>query len=363
MWKKGTELVFPVGSELYLEKSFAPEDTSNKACKWDSSDESVATVTEGFVKTLSEGKTVITAKCGEATAEYTVVVSNKASVPIAKIEPTNNNITIMQGKESELQYYFYPSFATEEVRAEAKNNEIIDIIGDNIKGVSIGESEILLTSSSQNAIIEVAIVENTREPFAEYDLTEISSLIGISESQQGYVTSYSVSNTGTEGEAFDLSAEINVTDMLVDNKWSKGIIGITLETPALEAPKQLKTYPTLYLLKGKRGTLRTNSGNVNSMPSIDITDNEIKVRYGDVEFYQASNDGESMHCIGIYIYKGKSYLYIDGEKVVDGAGTTYIQNLQQLILSTDTKGGLESFAAYLDVEFSEEQLIEMTKAY
>lgn len=360
MWEKGTELVFPVGSVLYLEKNFTPEDTSNKACKWHSSDESVATVTEGFVKTLSEGKTVITAKCGKASAEYIVTVSNSASVPIAKIQPSNNNITIMQGKEFELQYYAYPSFATEEVRAESKNKEIIDIIEDNIKGISIGESEILLTSNSQNAMIDVSVVENTREPFAEYDLTEISSLIGLNESQQGYVTSCSVSNTGTEGETLDLSAEINITDMLVESKWSKGIIGITLETPVLETPKQLKTYPTLYLLKGKRGILRTNSGNVNSMPSIDITDNEIKVRYGDVEFYQASTGGERMHCIGVYIYKGKSYLYIDGKKVVDGAGTTYIQNLQQLILSTDTKGGLESFAAYLDVEFSEEQLIEMT---
>lgn len=46
MWEKGTELVFPVGSVLYLEKNFTPEDTSNKACKWYSSDESVATVTE-----------------------------------------------------------------------------------------------------------------------------------------------------------------------------------------------------------------------------------------------------------------------------------------------------------------------------
>lgn len=112
MWKKGTELVFPVGSVLYLEKNFTPEDTSNKACKWHSSDESVAIVTEGFVKTLSEGKTVITAKCGKASAEYTVTVSNSACVPIAKIQPSNNNITIMQGKEFELQYYAYPSFAS-----------------------------------------------------------------------------------------------------------------------------------------------------------------------------------------------------------------------------------------------------------
>ena len=94
---------------------------------------------------------MITAKCGKASAEYIVTVSNSASVPIAKIQPSNNNITIMQGKEFELQYYAYPSFATEEVRAESKNKEIIDIIEDNIKGISIGESEILLTSNSQNA--------------------------------------------------------------------------------------------------------------------------------------------------------------------------------------------------------------------
>ena len=69
---------------------------------------------------------MITAKCGKASAEYIVTVSNSASVPIAKIQPSNNNITIMQGKEFELQYYAYPSFATEEVRAILKEFRLVN---------------------------------------------------------------------------------------------------------------------------------------------------------------------------------------------------------------------------------------------
>lgn len=360
MWKKNEKITFPVGAEIYLDREYQPEATSNKACKWSSSDESVATVKEGYVTTLKEGEAVITATCGEAKARYKIVVSKNAVVPIAKIETVDKEITIKQGKQRDLKYYVYPTFATDDVEIKVDNEDVISVADNKIVGKSVGSATISLIGSDQEETIHVTVEEDTKEPFAEYDLKQATSLIGTNEKQKEYVTKSTITNTGLDGKSLELSAEYSISDMLVDNEWTKGLTGVTFETPKLKEAKQLTTYPTLYLLKGKQGKLRTNSGNVNSMPSIDITEQDIKVRYGDAEFYQTNNDGKTEHIIGVYLCNGKSYLYVDGKKVVDAAGVNYIQDLEQLIISTDKKDGLEKFSAYSDVEFSEKQLCEMT---
>ena len=53
-----------------------------KTIQWSSSDEAVATVgADGTVTALKEGTAVITAKCGEKSAECTVTVKAEAVMP------------------------------------------------------------------------------------------------------------------------------------------------------------------------------------------------------------------------------------------------------------------------------------------
>ena len=121
MWAKGTELVFPVGSKLFLEKEFTPKNTSNKACTWTSSNESVATVVQGHVNVLGVGKTTITARCGNATATYEVVASATANIPCVKIVCAQSIINLTEGDTYDLSEYVtaYPSFTTEPVLYQA----------------------------------------------------------------------------------------------------------------------------------------------------------------------------------------------------------------------------------------------------
>ena len=76
MWAKDTSLVFPTGAEIFLDKTFIPYNTSNKACTWESSNPNVAKVVQGYVTTLTEGTTTITATNGNKTASYNLVVNN-----------------------------------------------------------------------------------------------------------------------------------------------------------------------------------------------------------------------------------------------------------------------------------------------
>ena len=81
-----------------LTATVKPDETTVKTIQWSSSDEAVATVgADGTVTALKEGTTVITAKCGEKSAECTVTVKEEAVVPASiTMEPTTLSLTVGQ---------------------------------------------------------------------------------------------------------------------------------------------------------------------------------------------------------------------------------------------------------------------------
>ena len=82
-----TEVTLMVGELLNLKATVEPADTTD-ALQWTSSDESVATVKDGAVTTVSEGEAIITATAGDKTATCKVTV--KASTGGIIIEPDNS---------------------------------------------------------------------------------------------------------------------------------------------------------------------------------------------------------------------------------------------------------------------------------
>lgn len=67
-----------VGESVTLTATVAPEDATNKNVTWSSSDETVATVSQGTVTAAAIGTTVITAKCGGKEASCAVTVTPMA---------------------------------------------------------------------------------------------------------------------------------------------------------------------------------------------------------------------------------------------------------------------------------------------
>lgn len=364
MWEKGTELVFPVNTNLYLQREYYPENTSNKACEWKSSDESVATVVQGYVTTLSEGTAEITATCGNATATYIVNVSSKAKIPCVGIGTEHQKFSLKAEHSRDIEYYLYPNFTTDRVKMSTEGEKIATLSDNILYGKQPGQTKLMVQCGQQSKTLDVTVKENKRVPFAEYDLTEVTNRIGINEEKEGYTVSETVLNTGEDGEKLDLLAEYSLTQELIENEWKDKLSGVTLKTPIMDEAKELTRYPSMYLLKASSGRVRTNNpSNANVMPSIDISDNGIIVRHGDVNIYQTEADGKDIHAIAIYIEDRRSSVFIDGEKVVTDGATDYINDLSQLILTSAEKNGIEYFAAYEDCKFTDEELIEMTQLH
>lgn len=72
-----TEGILTTGSGWTLRATVLPEDAADKTVTWTSDNEAVATVDEkGVVTAHSPGVAVLTAHCGNATAQYTMYVKD-----------------------------------------------------------------------------------------------------------------------------------------------------------------------------------------------------------------------------------------------------------------------------------------------
>lgn len=361
MWTQNTRLIFPVNTNLYLQREYYPSNTSNKACKWESSDESVATVIEGYVTTINEGTAEITATCGNAVATYTLNVSLNATIPCVGVNTTYDKISVKTDHSKDIKCYLYPNFTTDQVVFSTLDEEIATMSNNTLYGGKIGQTKLFFQCGQQSKTLDILVKENNKNPFMEYNLTEATNRIGMNEEEKGYSVSESVVNLGEDGEELNLWVEYSTTQKIIENEWKETLNGVTFKTPIMDEPKELTRYPSMYLLKASSCNVRTNSLNGNVMPSIDISNNGIIVRYGDVNIYQVQTTGEDIHTIAIYIQDDRSYVFVDGQKIVNNGATTYINDLSQLILTTSEKRGIEYFAAYEDCEFSDAELIKMTQ--
>lgn len=81
-----TEAEGTVGETITLTATVSPEETTDKTVTWASSDETVATVADGVVTLLAEGKADITATCGIATATCAVTVKAVAGIDLITVD-------------------------------------------------------------------------------------------------------------------------------------------------------------------------------------------------------------------------------------------------------------------------------------
>lgn len=160
MWQSGTTLVFPTNAEFYLDRVYTPANTSNKACTWESSNPSIATVCQGYVKTLSEGSCTISATCGSITATYALTVSNSsANVPCAGVVIDSETLQIVGTGSTDIAsiVYKYPSFTTDSIVLSSSDTNVATVSGTTVTGVGTGSATITVTCGNGSATIPVVV--------------------------------------------------------------------------------------------------------------------------------------------------------------------------------------------------------------
>ena len=161
-----------VGESTTLAATVKPDNATNKAVVWSSSNEAVATVKDGVVKAVKAGSATITVKTedGGKTATCSVTVNEKV-YPVESVSLDKTSLTLTEGDEATLSATMKPDNATNKAVVWSSSNEAVATVKDGVvKAVKAGSATITVKTEDggktatckieviQNGIIDIPIV-------------------------------------------------------------------------------------------------------------------------------------------------------------------------------------------------------------
>ncbi|WP_287640554.1 Ig-like domain-containing protein, partial [Bacteroides sp.] len=125
------ELILGEGETATLVVTILPEDATDKAVTWTSSDEAVATVSNGVVTAVKEGTATITATAGGKSAQCTVTVK-KGVVAVTGITLSQTSLSLEEGKSATLTATVQPSNATDKTVSWSSSNTSVATVSNGV---------------------------------------------------------------------------------------------------------------------------------------------------------------------------------------------------------------------------------------
>ena len=167
-------IVLKAGVEYTINYEIVPSDADGYV-EWTSSDEKIATVEDGVIKTLSQGTITIVAKNGKvSTTLYVTVVKGDSSTPdviddgktikVDAITLNQTSIALAKGKTYTLVATVAPENATDKsVKWVTSNDKIVKVDANgNIQAVSNGTAIVTASSANgQTASCNVTVKDST----------------------------------------------------------------------------------------------------------------------------------------------------------------------------------------------------------
>ena len=149
-----------VGEEILLTATIYPNNSTNKNIIWKSSDNSIATVENGKVKTLKAGKVVITAKTLNDKVDSCTINVKEKIIDVSNITLNKTSEVLNIGDTIELKETITPSNATNKIVTWTSSNSSVASVDSNglVKGLTEGTSLIIVkTSNGKTASCQVKV--------------------------------------------------------------------------------------------------------------------------------------------------------------------------------------------------------------
>ena len=145
------------GDEAVLTASVKPDDATDPSVTWTTSDASVATVSEGHVKTLKPGKVTIAAKAGEK-SDACVITVEKKYVPVTAVSLNQPELTMLADDEATLTATVKPDDATDRtVTWTSSNPSVASVSYGRISALKVGEATITASVGEFSATCKVTV--------------------------------------------------------------------------------------------------------------------------------------------------------------------------------------------------------------
>lgn len=157
-----------VGAEKTLAVTTTPEDADAMMYTWTSSKPEVATVTDGVVKGIAAGETVITVTANRnsnLTASCTVTVTAEAK-PITDLKISAATLELEEGKTGTLTSTATPADTTDEIEWISSNDKIAAVKDGVVTAVAEGKATITVQVKGNSAISASCEVTVTKKVIA-----------------------------------------------------------------------------------------------------------------------------------------------------------------------------------------------------
>lgn len=156
------EAVMTVGQTQQLAPSVLPEDASNKTVSYQSSDESIAAVSnKGVVQALAAGKVRIAAMAGDAAAYYDITVQTDSSTWVKEMDITLSASRIAVGDTASVSVQVLPTDATnfDQFSLTSSNTAVATVNSfGKITGVAPGTATITAACGDVSAKADITVV-------------------------------------------------------------------------------------------------------------------------------------------------------------------------------------------------------------
>ena len=150
-----------VGASEVLEATVKPENATNKTVTWTSSNEAVATVSNGTVTAKKAGTAIITATADGVSANCTVTVAENV-VEVTGVTLSKTELELEVGQTEKLTATVAPSNATDQnVTWKSSNEAVATVVEGLITAKGVGTAKITASVGEKSAVCELAVIAKT----------------------------------------------------------------------------------------------------------------------------------------------------------------------------------------------------------
>jgi uncharacterized protein YjdB len=208
------------GGSDTLTAKVIPADASNKSVTWSSSNDSVATVSNGAVKAISEGEAIITVTTqeGKKTAACTVTVIANA-IAVTDVTIDKSTATLAVGATQPLMVTISPDNATNKKVTWSSSYDTVAIVDKTglVKAIGEGETNIIVTTED-GGLKDTCVVTVSSNIVAVTSVELNKNALTLDEGADETLTATVKPDNATNKNVTWESSDVNVATVSVDGK-------------------------------------------------------------------------------------------------------------------------------------------------
>ena len=172
-----TSASLKVGETVTLTATVGPDDATDKAVTWTTSDATVATVSNGVVTAKKLGTATITAKAGEKTASCTITV---ITTPVTSVTLSKTSASLKVGETVTLSATVNPSDATDKTVTWTTSDATVATVSNGVvTAKKLGTATITAKAGEKTATCSITVIPT---PVGSITLTLVSASLTVGES-------------------------------------------------------------------------------------------------------------------------------------------------------------------------------------